>query len=44
MTLTYFLIGRYIVEDEQQGTAMAGYATETLKYLSAELTKSFGRG
>ncbi len=44
MTLTYFLIGRYIVEDEQQGEQRAGYAAETLKYLSAELTKAFGRG
>jgi hypothetical protein len=44
MTLTYFLIGRYIVEDEQQGEQRASYATSTLKYLSAELTKSFGRG
>lgn len=44
MTATYFLIGRHIIEDEQQGKKRAGYADETLKYLSQELTKEFGRG
>ena len=44
MTLTYFLIGRYIVEDEQQGEQRAGYAQETLKFLSAELNRTYGRG
>lgn len=44
MTLTYFLIGRYIVEDEQQGEARAGYAEETLKYLSLGLTQLYKRG
>ncbi|MDD3744209.1 MAG: PDDEXK nuclease domain-containing protein [Lentimicrobiaceae bacterium] len=41
---TYFLIGRYIVEDEQHGQERAGYADEVLKYLGKELTKQFGRG
>lgn len=44
MTLTYFLIGSYIVEDEQQGKKRAGYAEATLKFLGEELTKEFGRG
>jgi len=44
MTLTYFLVGRYIVEDEQQGEERAMYAKETLKFLSENLTKEFGKG
>jgi predicted nuclease of restriction endonuclease-like (RecB) superfamily len=44
MTATYFQIGRHIVEDEQEGKKRANYADETLKYLSQELTKEFGRG
>jgi len=44
MTLTYFLIGRYIVEDEQAGEERAKYAQSTLKFLSENLTKEFGRG
>jgi predicted nuclease of restriction endonuclease-like (RecB) superfamily len=44
MTVTYILIGRHIVEDEQQGKKRAGYADETLKFLGQELTKEFGRG
>ncbi|MDN5286702.1 MAG: hypothetical protein JWR38_2976 [Mucilaginibacter sp.] len=44
MVLTYFQIGRMIVEDEQNGKGRANYATETLKKLSQSLTKDFGRG
>jgi hypothetical protein len=44
MVLTYFEIGRMIVEDEQQGKSRADYARETLKNLSRELNKEFGRG
>ncbi len=44
MTLTYFFVGRYIIEDEQQGQERATYADETLKYLGNELTQRFGRG
>jgi predicted nuclease of restriction endonuclease-like (RecB) superfamily len=44
MTLTYFLIGRYIVEDEQKGKERAAYADETIKYLAQELTLQFGKG
>jgi len=44
MVLTYFEIGRIIVEDEQQGKVRAGYAEETLKNLSRQLTAEFGKG
>ncbi len=42
--LTYYEIGRMIVEDEQSGKSRAGYADQTLKQLSIDLTKDFGRG
>lgn len=44
MLLTYFEIGRIIVEDEQKGKERAEYAKETLKNLSNQLTAEFGRG
>jgi len=44
MTLTYFLVGRYIVEDEQQGEERAQYAKSTLKFLSENLSKDYGKG
>jgi hypothetical protein len=44
MVLTYFEIGRMIVQDEQHGKTRAEYAKETLKNLSRELTKEFGKG
>src|SRR3990172_833546 len=44
MVMTYFEIGRMIVVDEQQGKKRAGYAEETLKKLSIDLTKDFGKG
>jgi hypothetical protein len=44
MVMTYFEIGRMIVEEEQQGKKRAGYAEETLKKLSLDLTKEFGKG
>lgn len=44
MVITYFQIGRMIVEDEQKGKERADYATETLKKLSRFLTANFGRG
>lgn len=44
MVMTYFEIGRMIVEHEQKGKKRAGYAEETLKNLSLNLTKEFGRG
>lgn len=42
--LTYFEIGRMIVEDEQNGSSRAEYADKTLKQLSLELTRDFGKG
>ncbi|MFQ5687303.1 MAG: YhcG family protein [Candidatus Scalindua sp.] len=44
MVMTYFEIGRMIVVDEQQGKVRADYARETLKNLSLDLTKEFGKG
>ena len=44
MTYTYFEIGRYIVEDQQQGKQRATYGTKLLKELSSKLTDKFGRG
>ncbi len=44
MTLTYFLVGRYIVEEEQQGEERANYSTETIKFLSEKLTEEYGKG
>ena len=42
--MTSFLIGRYIVEQEQQGKERAKYGSKILDYLSASLTKEYGRG
>ncbi|MBS9780980.1 MAG: DUF1016 family protein [Gammaproteobacteria bacterium] len=44
MVQLYWEIGRLIVEDEQQGEQRAEYGKATLKHLSAELTKQFGKG
>lgn len=44
MTLTYFHVGRMIVEDEQQGKGRAGYAEKTIKSLSRQLQSEFGKG
>ena len=44
MTITYWLIGRRIIEQEQQGAARAGYGEELLKRLALDLSKRFGRG
>jgi predicted nuclease of restriction endonuclease-like (RecB) superfamily len=44
MAQTYWLIGKRIVEDEQEGQKRAKYAAEILKELSQELTKEFGKG
>lgn len=42
--LSNFLIGRRIIQFEQDGKERAGYGKETLRKLSDELTKEFGRG
>jgi len=42
--LTYYEIGRMIVNDEQSGKSRAEYADQTLKQLSIDLTRDFGKG
>jgi len=42
--VTYFEVGRMIVEEEQGGKARAEYGRELLKDLSAYLTDRLGRG
>jgi predicted nuclease of restriction endonuclease-like (RecB) superfamily len=44
MVAAYWKIGRDIVEEEQQGSARAGYGSFVIKELSAALTKQYGRG
>jgi hypothetical protein len=44
MTITYWHVGRRLVEQEQQGSARAGYGEQLLKRLPLDLSKRFGRG
>jgi len=44
MLITYFYIGKNIVEDEQKGKKRADYAKKTLTTLSKKLSKDFGKG
>ena len=44
MVQAYRLVGKRIVEEEQQGEAKAGYGKGLLKKLSEELGKEFGKG
>lgn len=44
MTATYWLIGRHIVEFEQQGKSKAKYGEEIIDQLASDLTDRFGRG
>ena len=44
MTKTYFLIGKRIVEEEQNGNKRAEYGKKLMKTLSEKLTKEFGKG
>ena len=44
MTMTYWFVGRRIVEHEQQGARRAGYGEQLIKRLSTDLSKRFGRG
>ncbi|MGL6132528.1 MAG: PDDEXK nuclease domain-containing protein [Fusobacteriaceae bacterium] len=44
MTMTYYLIGKTIVEEEQEGDTRAGYGKELIKNLSENLTEEFGKG
>jgi predicted nuclease of restriction endonuclease-like (RecB) superfamily len=44
MVLTYYEIGRTIVEYEQKGKYRADYAKKVLEQLSNQLTRDFGKG
>ncbi len=44
MTKTYFLIGKRIVEEEQNGNKRAEYGKSLLKTLSQKLSQEFGKG
>lgn len=44
MVVTYFQIGKMIVDDEQLGRRRADYAKETISRLSTELNNEFGKG
>ena len=44
IVITYFEIGRLIVEEEQSGKERAAYGQQILKELSNRLTKEFGKG
>jgi DUF1016 N-terminal domain len=44
MTLTYFEIGRMIVEEEQNGKERADYGKQIIKSISERLTNEFGKG
>jgi hypothetical protein len=42
--ITYFEIGRMIVEEEQNGKERADYGSQLISDLSKSLTQEFGRG
>lgn len=44
MVYTYYGIGRYIVEDEQNGYERAAYGKKVLKQLSEQLCAKYGNG
>ena len=44
MVTAYWLVGREIVEVEQQGRSRAGYGEQLLEGLAQRLTERFGRG
>lgn len=44
MVYTYYGVGQYIVEYEQEGKERAAYGQEVLQRLSARLTKKYGKG
>ena len=43
MVLTYWNVGRRIVEQEQNGNQRAEYGTAMMDALAAELTKEYGK-
>lgn len=44
MVLTYWNVGKRIVEEEQEGSEKAKYGTELIKTLSVELSSTLGKG
>lgn len=44
LVYTYFEVGRYIVEEEQQGHNRATYGKRILQHVSQRLTEHFGNG
>lgn len=44
MVLTYYEIGRMIIEEEQKGKQRADYGKQIIKTLSERLSKEFGKG
>ncbi len=44
MVITYFQIGKIIIEEEQAGKERAEYSIQLIKELSARLIKEFGKG
>ncbi|MDR0846360.1 MAG: DUF1016 N-terminal domain-containing protein [Lactobacillales bacterium] len=44
MVVTYYEIGRRIVEVEQKGEERGGYGEKLIEKLSEHLTRKFGRG
>ncbi len=44
MVEAYWLMGKRIVEEEQQGEERAGYGKELIEKLSARLNTEFGKG
>ena len=44
MTAAYWLIGRQVVESEQEGAERAAYGQELMARLSQDLTSRYGRG
>lgn len=44
MTMTYYLIGQRIVEEEQKGENRAEYGKQLIKNLSEALTEEYGKG
>lgn len=43
-TMTYYCIGKWIVDEQQNGEKRAKYGKQILKNLSARLTTEFGKG
>ena len=42
--LTYYSLGRWIVEEQQEGSRRAKYGQQVIKKLSVKLSEKFGRG